>query len=196
VLKAGAAWAAPEGVPLVQLTVLTQSESDADLDKVRDTLATYNRCRGPARFPIRVSKGLRQYVYVSLNAAFDPSRHQEDIEAAIKVALGAAGEEANGIDSSQGLFSLRSLRFGQSVHTSQILGAVQEVDGVAWAALNAMEIIPLGAPPETDPTQLAVPAMDLIPSPTLACSDTSILALHVKHLVITLSSAQTAPACG
>jgi hypothetical protein len=195
VLKAGAAWAAPEGVPLVQLTVLTQSESDADLDKVRDTLATYNRCRGPARFPIRVSKGLRQYVYVSLNAAFDPSRRQEDIEAAIKSALGAAGEEADGIDSSRGLFSLRSLRFGQGVHTSQILGAVQEVDGVTWTSLNAMEIIPLGAPPETDPTQLAAPAMDLIPSPTLACGDTSILALHVKHLVIALSSAQTAPTC-
>jgi hypothetical protein len=196
VLKANAAWAAPEGVPLVQLTVLTQSESDADLDKVRDSLATANRCRGPARFPIQVLKGLRQYLHIHLTAGCDPGRRQEDVKAAIRRSLGMAGGEADGIDGSRGLFGLHGRRFGQSAHTSQIIGAVQQAEGVVWVTLAAAQVIPLGIPPATDPTQLAVPAFDLIPTPSIACGDTFILALHAKHLIIELSSAQTAPACG
>ncbi len=200
VLKANAAWAAPEGVPLVQLTVLTQSESDADLDKVRDALATANRCRGPARFPIRVVKGLRQYLHIHLTAGFDPSRRQEDVKAAIRRALGMAGAEADGIDAvdenARGLFGLHGRRFGQGTHTSQIIGAAQQAEGVVWVTLAAAQIIPLGSPPVTDPAQLDLPAFDLIPTPGIVCGDTFILALHAKQLIIELSSAQIAPACG
>ncbi len=196
VLKVNAAWAAPDGVPLVQLTVLTQSESEADLTKVRDTLQTYNRCRGPARFPIQVSKGLRQYVHISFDAAFEPNRREQDIKLAIKQALGMTGGEADGIDGGQGLFSLQGLRFGQGVHTSQIVAAVQQVPGVVWVKLNAAQSIPLGSPPATDPVSLPVPAVDLIPAPTLACGDTFVLALHAKHLIISLAAAQLAQACG
>jgi len=193
VLKANAAWAAPEGVPLVHLTVLTQSESDADLDQVRGALATANTSRGAARFPIQVAKGLRQYLHIHLTAGFDPTRREEDVTAAIQRALGMAGGEDDGIDGEHGLFGLHARRFGQSAHTSQILGAAQRAEGVVWVTLSAAQVIPLGSPPETDPTQLSVPESDAVPADTIACGDTFVLALHANHLIIDLSSAQVAP---
>jgi hypothetical protein len=192
VLKANAAWAAPAGVPLVQLTVLTQSESDADLEQVRGALATANRARGAARFPIQVTKGLRQYLHVHLTAGYDPTRRPEDVQAAIERALGMAGGEADGIDGSRGLFGLHGRRFGESAHTSQIIGAAQDADGVVWVTLAAAQTIDLGSPPETDPTRLEVPGTDLIPAQSIACGDTFILALHEKHLIIELAAAQNA----
>lgn len=195
VLKANAAWAAPDGVPLVQLTVLTQSESEQDIDQVRGALSTYNRCRGPARFPIQVIRGLRQYLHINVLAGFDPSRREQDIKAAIKQALGMAGGEADGIEAERGLFGLHRRRFGEGAHTSQIIASVQQVDGVVWVQLNAAQIIPLGMPAATDPLMLPVPAFDLIPTSSIGCDNTFILALHAKHLIINLSSAQTAPAC-
>jgi hypothetical protein len=195
VLKANATWAAPDGVPLVQLTVLTQSESDADLAQVQDAMNTANRCRGAMRFPIQVKKGLRQYIHVHLTAGYDPTRKPEDVQAAIQRALGMAGGEADGIDGSRGLFGLHARRFGETAHVSQIIGAAQDADGVVWVTLAAAQIIPLGFPPETDPTQLAVPGVDAIPSQTIACGDTFILALHEQHLIIEMASAQLGQAC-
>jgi hypothetical protein len=189
VLKANAAWAAPEGVPLVQLTVLTQSQSDQDLTKVREALASYNRYRGPARFPIQVDKGRRYYIYVKLAIGFDPARREQDVKAAVQRALGMYGAEADGIDGERGLFGLHGRRFGQSAHTSQIVGAAQQADGVVWVTLAAAQLLPLAAQPANDPLTLAVPAYDSVPAATLACGNVFILALHKKHLVLQMASA-------
>jgi hypothetical protein len=147
------------------------------------------------RFPIQVAKGLRQYLHVHLTAGYDPSRRPDDVKAAIQRALGMVGGEADGIDGARGLFGLNARRFGEDAHTSQIIGAAQDADGVVWVTLAAAQSIDLGMPPQTDPTQLDVPGVDLIPAQTISCGDTFILALHRKHLIIELASAQNAPAC-
>lgn len=186
VLKAGAVWAAPEGVPLVRLTVLTQSGEVADVDAVRDSMQTYNHARGPARYPIDVIQGIRQYVYVRLEAGYAADRREQDVTAAIKQALGLAGEVGNGVDGTNGLFGLAQRRFGENVHTSQIIAAAQNTEGVAWVRLKAAQILDLGTPPETDPTALAKPSIDVI-SPVLSCTAERLLALHSAHLTLSLS---------
>jgi predicted phage baseplate assembly protein len=189
VIKATAAWAAPEGVPLVQLTVLTESESEADLAAVAGALATSNRARGASRFPISVARGLRQYLAISLTAGYDATRREEDVKADIARALGVAGSEADGIDGSRGLFGLHGLRFGQSAHVSQIIAAAQQVQGVVWVTLQSAQIVPLGNPVETDPAKLIAPAVDAVPAQSIACGDTFILALYAAHLTVNIASA-------
>ncbi len=195
VLKASARWAAPEGTPLIALTVLTQSGSTADLAQIRDALTAYSRCRGPARHPVLAINGHKQFVHVDAMVGYDPSRLVEDITKAIKLALGLSGEEANGIDGKDGLFGLNRRDFHQSVHTSEILAAIQNVPGVVWVQLRAARAIPPGSPPQTDPNQIALPANNLIPSPVLPCSAHFLLALHTRHLVLGFVSAQAQAEC-
>jgi hypothetical protein len=189
VLKATAAWAAPDGVPLVQLTVLTQSESDADVTAVRDALNTSNRSRGPGRFPVHVTRGLKQYLHVTVTAGFDSRLREQDVREAIQRALGMSGSEGAGSDGGRGLFGLHARRFGENAHTSQIVGAAQQVEGVVWVTLQSAQPLWLGNPPITDPLLLWVPYYDWIPSATIACGDTFILALHAKHLTVNLAAA-------
>jgi hypothetical protein len=194
VLKARAVWSAPEGVPLVRVTVLTASGASADADAVSDSMQTYNRCRGPARYPIDVVQGIRQYVYLHVEAGFDVARKEEDVTAAIKQALGLAGEEGDGIDGADGLFGLNRRQFGQNAHTSQIIGAVQNASGVTWVKLLGAQVLALGSPPETDPAALAKPSLDIV-QPVLACTTERLLALHSLHLTLSLSKDETSSEC-
>lgn len=186
VIKVRANWSAPEGVPLVRLTVLTQSGEIADLEAVRESVQSYNRNRGPSRFPIDVVQGIRQYAYLHIEAGMEGTRRESDVLTAIKQALGVAGEEGNGIDGSGGLFNLQSRQFGSNIHKSQIIAAVQNVPGVTWVTLRAAKNINLGTPPETDPTQLAVPTVENVYT-VLACPSDRLLALHTTHLVLSLA---------
>lgn len=195
VLKANARWAAPEGTPLISLTVLTQSGSTTDLAQIRDALTSYNRCRGPARYAFMVTNGFRQYVHVDALVGYDPSRLVEDIGKEIKLATGVAGEEANGIDGKDGLFGLKRRDFNQSLHTSEIIASMQNVTGVVWVQLRAAQLLPLGSPPQTDPTLIEIPSLNLIPSPLLACPENYLLALHTRHLVFGFVSAQIQAEC-
>jgi hypothetical protein len=195
VLKANARWSAPEGTPLISLTVLTQSGSSADLEQIRDALAGYNRCRGPARHSFMVMNGIKQYVHVDALVAYDPSRLLEDIGKEIKLAIGVLGEEANGIDGKDGLFGLNRRDFHQSIHTSEIIAGIQNVTGVAWVKLRAARTLSLGSPPQTDPTLIDIPSFNLIPSPLLACPENHLLALHTRHLVLGFVSAQIQAEC-
>ncbi len=195
VLKANARWSAPEGTPMITLTVLTQSGSTADLDQIRDALSSYNRCRGPARHAFMVLNGLKRYVHVDALVGYDPSRLADDITRNIQLALGIVGEEANGIDAHEGLFGLGRRDFHQSVHTSEIIAAIQNVEGVAWVKLRAARTLPLASPPETDPLQIPLPNQLLIPAPLLLCPEHSLLALHSRHLVLSFVSAAAQAEC-
>src|SRR5205085_1587350 len=136
-----------------------------------------------------VTRGLRQYLHVTVTAAYDERLRAEDVRPAIQRALGIAGNEADGVDGSRGVFGLHARRFGEGAHTSQIVAAVQQVDGVLWVTIEAAEVIPLGSPPATDPMTLVTPCYDWIPSDAIPCGDAFILALHAKHLTLNLTSA-------
>lgn len=194
VLKANARWDAPDGVPAIVMTVLT-SGGDADLAAVRDALTGYSRCRGPARHPIVVLNGVRQYIHLNAVVGYDPVYRIEDLTVAIKRALGVAGEEANGIDGARGLFGLQRRGFHETVHTSEAIGAIQNLPGVVWVQLLAARPLTLGFPPQTDPTLLALPRVNLIPDAAIACPAQHLLALHTKHCVLGFTSAALQAEC-
>jgi hypothetical protein len=108
--------------------------------------------------------------------------------------LGLGGEEGNGIDGETGLFGLAMRHFGQDVHTSQIIGAVQQVEGVSWVALDAAQIIDPGNPPQNDPAALAEPDPALLEK-VLACGGNALLSLHSAHLDLKLSVYEQAEGC-
>ncbi len=195
VLKANAMWAAPEGTPLISLTVLTQSGSTTDLDQIRDALSGFNRCRGPARHAFMVINGRKQFVHVDALVGYDPSRLVEDIQREIKLAIGVQGDEANGIDGKDGLFGLNRRDFHQSVHTSEIIAAIQNVPGVEWVHLRGAKTFASASSVQTDPLLIPLPSINLIPSPLLPCPTNCLLALHTRHLVLGLVSAQIQAEC-
>jgi hypothetical protein len=119
---------------------------------------------------------------------YDPARRPEDIAAAVRQALGVAGEQG------EGLFALAARTFGQSAHVSQIVGRAQQADGVRWVLADAAQLIPLGMPPETDPAQLAIPPMRTV-QPALECDGPCVLALDAGHLELSLTADERKEAC-
>ena len=194
VLKVRADWTASDGIPLVHIVVLTETGTLAAVGKVQNTLNTYNRCCGPARFPVQVVQGNLQYIYLKVRVGYGSNRKQEDVEAAIKIALGLIGEEGNGIETDKGLFSLKVRYFGQGVHRSQIIAAIQQVDGVTWVEIDDAQALDLGVPPETGPNELAKPVV-ISTGATIACLPTRILTLHSVHYDLGLTIDDTKKEC-
>ena len=196
VVKANARWDLVDGAPGIVLTVLTASGSEADVVAIREALATFNRSRGPDRHTLWVRRGHRQFVHVHATVGYDPAYTLEKLTPAIEAELGVGGRDGGGIDVFPGLFGLDRRDFRQSVHTSEIIGAIQNVPGVAWVTLQAAAPLALGTPPETDPANLPLPAVDLIPTPAIPCVPRALLSLQRRHLVMGFVAAEATTECG
>lgn len=194
VLRARADWVESSGAALVRVVVLTQSGTAAAVENIQGALKTYSRCRGPARYAIEAERGLLQYIYLKVRVGYAANRLLADIEAEVKEALGLTGEEGNGIEGTDGLFSLKNRRFGQGVHCSQILAAVQQIDGVTWVEIDDAQALDLGTPAMTDPSELPTPAVAAVDK-AIACPATRILALHGLHLDLSLAIDDTRGEC-
>jgi hypothetical protein len=208
VVKARATWADPGGVPVLRLTVLTASASQADADKVAQTLRALDRARGARRYALEVIQGERKYVQVAMTVGYDARRIAADVRNAVLESLGVASEEANGIAGDHGLFSLSERQFGQSAHSSQIIAAVQQVAGVSWVTLTAaqpvIELVPLIlgsartavsllAKPKFQLFKPLLPPLRLPLLPrifkAIPCEDGRVLALDSQHLKLDLVAA-------
>ena len=166
VVKARATWAEPEALPVLRLTVLTASESQADADKVAETLRALDRAKGPRRLRVGRDPGRAEVRADRAHGRDDPRRIESDMRTAILEALGVSGEEANGIAGDHGLFSLAERQFGQSAHSSQIMAAVQQVTGVSWVTLTcAQPVIELS--PRRFSSSRTPAAVSLLPKPKL-----------------------------
>jgi len=128
VTKASATWAAPRGVPLMRLVVLTRDGQRATLEKVRDAIMTFSRARGANRFPVILVPGRLLPLRVVMRAGYEAESQQGEVAEAIKAAVGVTDEA--------GLFGIKARRFGQSAHVSQIIAAVQNVPGVTWVEVD------------------------------------------------------------
>jgi hypothetical protein len=140
VLKARAAWTSIEGLSEITVTILTASGTQADATAIEIALRRALAARGPARCPLRVRAGVRRAIRVRLAVAYDELRRQQDIAEAIASALGVEDDDpSDDVDPRRhGLMHWRMRNFGDGVHGSQVLGAVQNVAGVAWAKLEEM----------------------------------------------------------
>ncbi len=195
VIKVRADWGAAGGRPRIGVVVLTKDGSQPALEKVAGILNTYNRCRGPARFPITVDPGYFHYVYLSLRVGYRADRRKKDLEIAIKNALGMTGEEGRGIKNDEGLFAMPARSFGGAVHGSQIIAAVQQVPGITWVIVDDAQALDERDPPETDPTRLDKPATAST-EPSILCPATRVLALYTGHLDLNLTMDETQKECG
>ena len=141
VLKARAVWAAPDGAPLVAVTLLTASGSAADATAVDSALRRALAARGPARWPMTVRIGELRRIRVALTVACDAALRSEDVAEAIAEALGVEDDDpADDLDlGSRGLMHWRMRNFGDGVHGSQVVAVAQNVVGVRWVQLDRLE---------------------------------------------------------
>ena len=189
VTTTAAAWDLHEGVPAVILRVLLDAGREAEFVDVRAAIMHAQRCHGPDRFPVVIEQALLRYVFADVAYARDPLRKAEDIEAAMRAALGLAGEEAT---ERSGLFGLRARRLGDAEYATRVEGRLQNVPGVVWCRVTAMGRFPSG---ELDPDTLALPAAPRSLTPILPCSPHELLQLAPGHLTLTAAADPAAGEC-
>jgi predicted phage baseplate assembly protein len=193
VIKARASWTVVDSVPLVRITILTESRAPADAKAAADALRSAVRIRGTSRCPIMAIQGTRRQVSVNVAVGFDATWRSEDVRQAILEALGARNEETEGVDGSQGLFSWQRRNFGEGVHGSHVVAAVQNVPGVAWVRLNALEF---ARPSRIVMSRLQPGAMAIPIGPVpairraLPCDTDTILALSAQAVTLNLAEAE------
>ena len=184
VTKVSAAWQLVHQVPHVVLTVLMETGRDTEIEKVRETIAGYNRSRGPNRYPIRVEQAKRSYVVVYATFGYDSTYRVEDIKKAIRKALGTNSGKPNAKDDQSGLFSLRQRRFGQMEYATTVAGRIQQVEGVTWAQLarfGSMGVLP-------DPTKFRPRRTRIAVRQIVGCRSGFVLSLYDGHLLLSGSS--------
>lgn len=167
-----------DATPTFSIIVLMESGREKEIGEISRILNNYNICRGPQRFSINVSQGDLQYVYLDIVYAIDVTFKKDVVEKAIEEALGVTGEEGSGIDGSNGLFGLRQRKFGQGEYATRIEGIVQNVNGIVWAKVNALDSLGTG-----NPSALNLPLKPVFKQ-SISCEKQNILCLHIEHLIL------------
>jgi len=175
VTKVAAAWALDGGVPGVELIVLLEAGRASEINSVKQTIVEYQHCRGPNRFPVKVTQGTFRYVYLDVRYACDPRLERETVEAQIRVALGAGEDDAA---RHFGQFAPRNRRFGEREYATRLAGRVQNVAGVRWCEVTAFGLFPIA----DDPTVLVLPAEPKPLTATVPCGNAEVLKLDPAHL--------------
>ena len=186
VVAASAAWDLHEGVPAVLLRVLLEAGREAEFAAVRAAIAHAQRCRGPDRHPVIVQQALLRYVFLDVTYARDPIYAFAAVNAALRAALGLAGDEAS---RRTGLFGLHGRRLGEREYASRIEGRLQNVTGVLWCKVVALGRFGGGV---HDPATLALPVPPRPRLATLPCAAHELLQLDARHLTL-LEAAEPGP---
>jgi hypothetical protein len=185
VTKVSAAWKLVNNIPSVVLIVLMETGREKEIQEVQRILNDYNRSRGAFSSRIKVIPGSLQYVYLDVKVAIDPTYREEVVKKAIKQALGVTGEEANGVDGSQGLFGLQKRQFAQHEYETRIEGIIQNVAGVVWTEVQILTS--LGS--AEDPSKLTI-SSNTTPPNNVICDADKILTLYTAHLNFSISLTQ------
>jgi hypothetical protein len=188
VTKVAAAWALDGGVPSVVLTVLLEAGRESEINAVKHTIAEYQQCRGPNRFPVRVIQGALRYLYLDIQLAFDPRLKREDVEKQIRAALGVSGDEAA---QRRGLFTLKNRIFGGAEYATRIAGYVQNAGGVRWCKVTALGLLPPGG----DPAALTLPPEPKPLNAVVSCGDAEVLQVDPAHLQLTAAAPPPTDPC-
>lgn len=145
VVRVRARWDVVDAVPTVLLLVLLEQGRETEFEAVRATVASYQRCRGPNRFPLVVEQAFLREVFLDLRYGLDARFLREDVEAGIVAALAPRDAPAPGTvpgDSAApvtpGLFTPRSRILGGAEYASRVEGWAQQVAGVTFAQVTAL----------------------------------------------------------
>ncbi|HET9481396.1 MAG TPA: hypothetical protein VFP98_06535, partial [Candidatus Polarisedimenticolia bacterium] len=188
VVATSASWEIREGVPTLILQVLLAAGREAEFEQIRQTIAGYQRCRGPDRFALRVEQAFLRYVFLDLQAACDPRRRPEDLTPVIRRALGLAADAESAVT---GLFGIRRRHLGDPEYATRITGIVQQVPDVRWCRVTGLGLLPVGA----DPLALSRPPAPRPLHPRLVAGTHELLQLHPSHLELSVLRDTRAEAC-
>lgn len=195
VITATAAWDLYAGVPAVILRILLEAGREAEFADVRAAILKAQRCHGPDRFPLVVEQALMRYVYLDLTYARDASYRQEDVDAALRAALGLVGDSDH---ERTGLFGLYARRLGDPEYASRLEGRIQNVAGVLWCKVSSFGLFPapaVGDPPIGDPTTLTLPTAPRPYAAKVECGLQELLQLADVHLALTGAAEVSAGEC-
>jgi hypothetical protein len=156
---------------------------------VRAAIAHAQRCRGPNRHPIVVQQALLRYVFLDLTYARDPRVDAATVGAALRGALGLAGDTAN---ERSGLFGLHARGLGAREYAGRIEGRAQNVPGVLWCKVVALGRFAAGV---RDPATLALPTPPRWRRDTLRCGPHELLQLDARHLTLLEAAEPSAGEC-
>jgi len=173
--KALAVWDTQDGVPLLQLTVLLSDNSPAQLNSVQSSISAANADHGANRFPVVVLDASLEYVYVAMTIGLLPGYRSDAVFADVATALGVLPSDGSAAPSG-GLFSVDQRSLGGEEYSSRIEGTVQNVEGVAWVEVTALESLGTAQ----DPSTLSVPSPTSL-STTISCANDRVLALYASH---------------
>ena len=143
VVRVRARWDVVDAVPTVVLLVLLEHGREAEFTAVRATIDSYQRCRGPNRFPLVIQQAFLREVYLDLRYGLDARYLREDVEAGVVAALaprdaGDAAPTPAGPTASTGLFLATNRSLGGAEYASRIEGTAQLIDGVTFAHVTAL----------------------------------------------------------
>lgn len=179
VALSSAKWKLVDNVPSVAVTVLMETGRSGEFDFVTTTLNSYNSGRGSSRFPIVTVDGKRLYVNVTVEFALDPTFQFDLVKPEIEKALGINYGKSSSEEYAGGLFSLQRRKFGGREYASTIEGEVNNVEGVIWAKVTALNTLS-----ETDEPD----AITVLPNEfneIAPCGGSQVLSLYYKHLILT-----------
>ncbi|MBV9959808.1 MAG: baseplate J/gp47 family protein [Acidobacteria bacterium] len=181
VARASAAWQLADNLPAVVITVLMETGRALEIQAVQDTLSSFNRGRGPQRFPVIAAPGRRLYVSLNVQVAIDPTFRADILQPEIERVLGVTTGASAGLEDQTGLFSLRRRRFGQSEYATAVEGLIQQVTGVVWAKVTAFQKLSEADDPAS--INLAIFAQSF--HDKVACdTEAQILSLYQPHLTL------------
>jgi hypothetical protein len=159
-----------------------------EFDSVRLIIADYQRSRGPNRFPVIVNQGKLRYIYLDVHYAFDPSLQRDDVELAMRTALGLAPDDTT---LPHGPFALGARSFGEPEYATRIEGTIQNVSGIRWCKVTALGLLDDG----DDPSKLVSPGDPKPLAEILTCDDGELLQLDATHLTLTAAAPAAADSC-
>jgi len=188
VTKAAASWEQIFGIPSVVLTVLLEAGRADEYASVKASILAAQRDRGPDRHSVVVRQAFLRYVYLDVDYAFDSTYQQEDIEPALRLALGLADTADDDTAAAKGLFALAARKLGESEYATRIEGALQNVPGILWCKVTALGLLGSPATAVDDPSALTLPAEPKPLATYTACLPNEVLQLYPAHLSLSAVS--------
>ena len=187
VVAVAAAWDLHNHIPSLMLRVLLEGGREGEFAAIQEQIELVRQCRGPSAYPVVVEQARLRYVYLDVEYAFDHTLLQDDVEAALRAALGLAGDEAAG---RSGLFGLYARRLGEREYASRIEGVLQNVPGILWCSVTALARFASGINPDETP----LPAYR-VRHAAVNCPPSQLLQLHDRHLTLTSVAAPITDPC-
>lgn len=188
VTKAAAVWDQVHGLPSVVLTVLLAAGRADEYASIKATILAAQRGRGSDRHPVVVRQAFLRYIYLDVEYAFDSTLRPEDIDAALRLALGFTPVADQAAAAAKGLFALEVRRLGEPEYASRIEGRLQQVAGVRWCRVTALGLLGSAATAVADPATLVLPEEPKPLATFAACLPHELIQLAAIHLKLSAVS--------